>query len=125
MQAERVETALHTVLGENRRVVVGGMPDATFGEQVVAVIEGEDSAEIDPTALLQSGQLHRYELPRQIIFLPHFSETRSGKVDRQTALRYRCRQDGSAAMIGSIQTTPTPIHARSRRHAPTITRPCR
>ncbi|MCO5198568.1 MAG: AMP-binding protein [Anaerolineae bacterium] len=87
VQAERVEAALHTVLGENRRLVVGGMPDATFGEQVVAIIEGEDSAEIDlHTALLQSGQLHRYELPRQIIFLPHFPETRSGKVDRRATL---------------------------------------
>lgn len=90
VQAEQVEAALHAVLGENQRVLVGGLPDAMFGERIVAVIESEgwdDSAATDlHNNLLQSEQLHPYELPRQIIYLPRFPETSSGKIDRQATL---------------------------------------
>jgi O-succinylbenzoic acid--CoA ligase len=89
VQAEQVEASLHAVLGEPRRLVVGGVPDNVLGERVVAIIEGEqvgDSAETELRQRLLQSNLHRYELPRQIIFMHHLPTTTTGKIDRRAAL---------------------------------------
>jgi O-succinylbenzoic acid--CoA ligase len=89
VQAEQVEAALHAVLEEPRRLVVGGVPDNVLGERVVAIIEGEqvgNSAETEIRQRLLQSNLHRYELPRQIIFTHHLPTTTTGKIDRRAAL---------------------------------------
>jgi O-succinylbenzoic acid--CoA ligase len=89
VQAEQVEAALHAILGEHRRLVVGGVPDSVLGERIVAIIEGDervDSAETDLRQRLHQSNLHRYEIPRQIIFMQQLPETTTGKIDRRAAL---------------------------------------
>ncbi len=100
VQAERVERALARCLASyadgvlaDRRFFVDALPHSDLGQQVVALIEGEGpSDEIDEvaadirTALRESGDLSRYEIPRQIHFLPHLVETPTGKIDRQASL---------------------------------------
>jgi O-succinylbenzoic acid--CoA ligase len=101
VQTEKVETAIETWLLHHRqgiyarrRFFVGPLPHPHLGQAVVAVIEGEPfaSAALVPTASeadlradLQQ-VLHRYEVPRQVYFVPELIETPTGKIDRRANL---------------------------------------
>lgn len=67
------------------RFFVGGIPDATLGEKLVLVIEGEKekSPTIDNTVF---EKLDKYEKPKQIFYVPKFSETDNGKIKRKEIL---------------------------------------
>lgn len=58
-----------------------GEPDPKFGQRVVLVVESEP---FDTTSLKDAlkGILSSYEMPKEILFVPHFSRTASGKVKR-------------------------------------------
>ncbi|RZJ72854.1 AMP-binding protein [Flavobacterium sp.] len=61
------------------RFFVSGIPDATLGEKLVLNIEGDEFAVADAVF---SG-LDKYERPKEIRFVPEFSETGSGKIIRK------------------------------------------
>ncbi|WP_019948632.1 AMP-binding protein [Hymenobacter aerophilus] len=89
--AEKVERALELALmelGLNRRAFVAGRPDARLGQQVTAFIEGEPLPEAGQQQLQQllAQGLGRYEAPRQLVFVPEFQTTASGKLDRNATL---------------------------------------
>jgi O-succinylbenzoic acid--CoA ligase len=61
-----------------QRFYIMGKPDATWGEIVVLVIEG-NPYELAPTVFAELG---KYEKPKEVLFLHSFLETPTGKVIR-------------------------------------------
>ncbi|RFP64737.1 acyl-CoA synthetase [Hymenobacter lapidiphilus] len=89
--AEKVERVLELALmelGLNRRAFVAGRPDERLGQQVTAFVEGEPLPQAGQQQLreLLGQRLDRYELPRQLVFIPEFQTTASGKLDRKATL---------------------------------------
>jgi O-succinylbenzoic acid--CoA ligase len=74
---EQVEGKLSTLIP--RRYFVNGTPDDTLGEKVVLYVEGETMA-IEHSVF---DVLDKYEKPREIIFIPKFKETATGKIMRE------------------------------------------
>jgi O-succinylbenzoic acid--CoA ligase len=75
---EQIEEKLALKI-KDRRFFVTGKPDETLGEKVVLVVEGERSDFGDG---IFDG-LDKYEHPKEIIFVPKFRETGSGKLMRK------------------------------------------
>lgn len=69
----------------NTKFFFTGLPDEKLGERVVLVIESQPMAEDDQAELMKDlkGQLHKYELPKEILFLDSFAETENGKLNRK------------------------------------------
>lgn len=90
--AERVEHAIAEVLLDirdrrfaNTPFFVAGLPDARFGEIVVAIFEA-DPFSSDVTAQIQealSSKLEKYELPKRFLFVDKLRRTTTGKIDRK------------------------------------------
>ncbi len=80
---EQIEEKLSSKIPS--RFFVGGIPDATLGEKLVLVIEGEKEkvAAVDDTVF---EKLDKYEKPKQIFYVPKFSETDNGKIRRKEIL---------------------------------------
>ncbi|MCH5327614.1 MAG: AMP-binding protein [Coprobacter sp.] len=79
---ERIEEALSSLIPA--RFFVTSRPDERLGERLVLVIEGETWS-VERLSALRSRMeavLSRYERPREMLFLPRFRETWSGKVIR-------------------------------------------
>lgn len=80
---ERIEAKLSAHL--QPRFFVAGIPDRTLGQRLVLIVEGRPVA-----GLLQRikdlGDLARYEVPKEIYFVPLFEMTGTQKVDRQRTL---------------------------------------
>ena len=90
--AEKVELVLDVALAEigaGRRCFVAGRPDERLGQTVTAFIEGpalSAGLEEELKALL-AGRLGRYEQPRQLVYVPEFQVTATGKLNRAATLR--------------------------------------
>lgn len=92
--AEKVERVLELALmelGLNRRAFVAGQPDERLGQQVTAFVEGEPLPQVQQQQLheLLDQRLGRYEVPRQLVFVPEFETTASGKLDRKATLKVK------------------------------------
>jgi O-succinylbenzoic acid--CoA ligase len=74
---EQVESKLSALIP--RRYFVNGSPDDALGEKVVLYVEGEAMA-IDHSVF---DVLDKYEKPKEIIFIPKFKETATGKIMRE------------------------------------------
>jgi 3-oxocholest-4-en-26-oate---CoA ligase len=80
---EEVEEALKTHPAVRDAVVVG-VPDPTYGEQVVAVVELVDGAAMPDEAELINqvkGRLASYKAPRRVRAVPSIGRAPNGKVD--------------------------------------------
>lgn len=67
----------------SQRFFVAGKPDEILGEKLILVVEGE---KFDiPTSLFSA--LDKYEIPKEILFVPEFLETATGKIQRKDMLR--------------------------------------
>ncbi|WP_310392175.1 AMP-binding protein [Hymenobacter sp.] len=100
--AEKVELVLDVALaeiGEARRCFVAGRPDERLGQAVAAFIEGPSlSAELEKRLQeLLAERLGRYERPRQLVYVPAFQATASGKLDRPGTLRGLAEDDAASA----------------------------
>jgi o-succinylbenzoate---CoA ligase len=64
------------------RFFIAGLPDNLLGEKVVLFIEGEPYNSTDLNTLQQNLKvvLSKFEIPREIIFIPHFDLSESGKI---------------------------------------------
>lgn len=65
------------------RFFVIGKPDATLGEKLILVIEGEPY----PIESSVFDTLNKYEKPKEILFVPKFSETETGKIKRVDSIQ--------------------------------------
>jgi O-succinylbenzoic acid--CoA ligase len=77
---EQIEEKLSTLIP--RRYFVHGVPDTTLGEKLVLYIEGE------PLTIEESifDVLDKYERPKEIVFIPKFKQTATGKIIRNESL---------------------------------------
>jgi O-succinylbenzoic acid--CoA ligase len=66
----------------SQRFFIASKPDDELGEKVVLVIEG-DNHELD-YSIYES--LDKYEKPKEIIFIPKFLDTSTGKILRKETL---------------------------------------
>ncbi len=74
---EQVENRLSTLIP--RRYFVNGEPDLALGEKVVLYVEG-DSMKIEDSVF---DVLDKYEKPKEIVFIPKFKQTATGKIMRE------------------------------------------
>lgn len=77
---EQIEEKLSGLI--DRRFFVKGMADETLGEKLVLVIEGEPF-EVDFNIY---NRLGKFEKPKEILFVSRFTETESGKVQRDRSV---------------------------------------
>jgi acyl-CoA synthetase (AMP-forming)/AMP-acid ligase II len=63
-------------------VAVIGMPDAKWGEAVVAVVVKAEGVELSPQDVIDfaNGRMARYKLPRQVVFTDLLPRNPAGKV---------------------------------------------
>jgi O-succinylbenzoic acid--CoA ligase len=73
---EQIENKLAALISS--RFFIKGIPDDTLGERVVLCVEGE-SMKFDESIF---DILDKYEKPKEIVFIPKFKETATGKIKR-------------------------------------------
>lgn len=78
---EQIEEKLSTLIP--RRYFVFGLADDNLGEKVVLYVEGEPLV-IDESTF---NVLTKFEKPKEIIFIPKFKETATGKIMRKDSLK--------------------------------------
>jgi len=78
---ELIEQKLQSFI--NERFIVAGLPDDQLSQKVILIIEGKD----DPTVDFTKISLSKFEIPKQVYFLDHFPETKSGKIIRHQVLQ--------------------------------------
>lgn len=78
---EQIEEKLASKI--HQRFFIASKPDNELGEKVVLVIEG-DKQEFDES-LYES--LDKYEKPKEVIFVPKFKETTTGKILRKETIK--------------------------------------
>ena len=78
---EQIEEKLASKI--QQRFFIASKPDNELGEKVVLVIEGEKH-ELDDS-LYES--LDKYEKPKELIFIPKFKETTTGKILRKETMK--------------------------------------
>ena len=68
------------------RFFISGEEDDLLGEKIILLIEGNQG---NTSALLKEIQafVSKYELPKKIYWINHFSETSSGKINRIETLK--------------------------------------
>lgn len=67
----------------NGRFFIASRPDERLGERIVLVVEGKLPMAFDLLKEQLDRVLNPYERPREFVVLPHFAETRTGKVIRK------------------------------------------
>ena len=77
---EKIEEKLSTHIP--RRYFVFGKEDQTLGEKAVLYVEGEPFVIEDSVFNV----LNKYEIPKEIIFIPKFQETATGKIMRNESV---------------------------------------
>lgn len=91
INAEKLEKQAEQVFsneGINRRFIFGGMSDELLGEKLVLIIEGKPLPQEKETALVNKLKktFPAFHAPRQIHYLPVFTETNTGKIQRKRSL---------------------------------------
>ncbi|MCI0750753.1 MAG: AMP-binding protein [Flammeovirgaceae bacterium] len=85
---EKVEQSIESFLKKSKveNFFVGGVPDEALGQKVVLFIEGSP---FDTRELSQylKGNVSRYEVPKEIIFIPEFERTATQKISRVATLQ--------------------------------------
>lgn len=77
---EKIEEKLSNKM--DNRFFITGIPDKDLGEKLVLVIEGNKQP-IDNSIF---DELDKYEKPKEILFVPKFKETATGKILRKESL---------------------------------------
>lgn len=96
VQPEAVERIAQDVLaayGSRPRLFVAGLPDERLGQRVVAFVEQSLPQQLTPDSgpwrAVQEAirrQLGPYSVPKELILVPAFAETPTGKIDRNATI---------------------------------------
>jgi o-succinylbenzoate---CoA ligase len=83
----KLESAV-SMLGEDRRFFVAGLEDQQLGQRVCLFVEGKEAPpnQISKVQNWCKNELKVYERPKQIIFVPHFMQTPTGKTSRSRTI---------------------------------------
>ncbi|WP_236262980.1 AMP-binding protein [Aggregatimonas sangjinii] len=81
---EQIEQKLENII--EKRFFVVGIPDDQLGQKLILVIEGETDLDILKQKIATLSSFGKFETPREIIALPQFLETETGKVQRQLTI---------------------------------------
>lgn len=84
---EKVEMIFEKILDQfqiKNRFFIAGLGNEKLGNQVTILIEGSAfTDEIQKKILIEASQtLTKYELPKEFLFIQHFKETATGKINR-------------------------------------------
>ena len=82
---EKVEQKLSSFI--QNRIIIAGLPDDQLGQKLILIIEGKANPPADFKIFFTNVGLSKYETPKQVYFLDHFSETESGKIIRNQVLQ--------------------------------------
>jgi O-succinylbenzoic acid--CoA ligase len=80
LMPERIEDKLSTLIP--RRYFVSGQADETLGQKAVLYVEGEPM-EIEESVF---AVLDKFEKPKEVVFIPKFNETATGKIMRTESI---------------------------------------
>ncbi len=80
---EKIEEKLAGVIEDN--FFVTSVEDAVLGEKLILVIEGKEN-KLLIASLKENDILKKYEIPKEIYFVPEFSFTKNGKIQRKETL---------------------------------------
>ena len=81
MYPEEIERKLSAYI--NSRFFVAGIPDEKLGEKLILIIEGEKRKMRSLKNIL-----NKFEVPKEICFVPQFIEADTGKIQRKRTLKY-------------------------------------
>ncbi|MBT8293533.1 MAG: AMP-binding protein [Eudoraea sp.] len=79
---EHIERKLSTLI--KSRFFVGALPDEKLGQKLVLVVEGENIEGLKE--LIYKADLKKFELPKEIYYVPAFKNTTNGKIIREKSL---------------------------------------
>ncbi len=97
---EKIENKLSTLISEP--FFIAGLPDKTLSQKVALFIETKNPDTINKDALKQQfvHQLHRYEIPKELIILPEFQRTKTGKVKRKKTIEDYLKNKRQETKVG-------------------------
>ncbi|TXE15139.1 AMP-binding protein [Seonamhaeicola algicola] len=78
---EQIEEKLQSKIKE--QFFVTSLPDDTLGDKLILIVEGEENC-VNPAVF---NGLDKYQIPKEIYYLPNFAETLSGKIHRENTLQ--------------------------------------
>ncbi|UCD59864.1 MAG: AMP-binding protein [Flavobacteriaceae bacterium] len=79
---EHIERKLSLLI--KSRFFVSALPDEKLGQKLVLVVEGEEIEGLQE--LILKSDLKKYELPKEIYYVPAFKNTANGKIVREKSL---------------------------------------
>lgn len=73
----------------NVRYFFAGLPDEKLGFKLVLVMESQPLSETDEQDLMNDlkKELHKYEIPKALLYLDAFAETENGKINRAKTVK--------------------------------------
>ncbi|MBL4905139.1 MAG: AMP-binding protein [Flavobacteriaceae bacterium] len=83
LHPEQIEQKLSTII--NQRFFVAGISDKKLGEKLIMIVEGNKQNSIFEK-IKQLNSLSKFEIPKEIYFLPKFVETETKKIQRKKTL---------------------------------------
>lgn len=78
---EQIENKLKPHI--QKEFVISSIPDETFGQKLILIVESSAEIQID----FHTTDLNKYEIPKEIFYLPEFPRTESGKLKRAEILK--------------------------------------
>jgi O-succinylbenzoic acid--CoA ligase len=81
---EQIEQKLSEII--NDRFFVAGISDDIYGEKLILVIESSERNDVISNVVRNLKTLTKYEIPKEIYFLPKFVETETKKIQRRKTL---------------------------------------
>ncbi len=82
---EQIESILSKSI--TNRFFVAGVPDVALGEKLTLFVEGNLDVQMMSQKIHGLGALQKFEIPKDIITVPIFAETKNGKINRLATLK--------------------------------------
>ena len=88
-QVEKIAEQVWEKLGLSVCFFMAGLPDEKWGERLALVLEGATLPLSQEKKILAafSQKIRPYEVPKEVIYLTHFEETKTGKIKRKASLQ--------------------------------------
>ncbi|MCK5816210.1 MAG: AMP-binding protein [Flavobacteriaceae bacterium] len=81
---EQIEEKLSEII--EQRFFISSLPDTILGEKVVLIVEGKENDDVILNKVKNLKSLSKYEVPKEVYFIPQFIETETKKIQRKKTL---------------------------------------